>query len=320
MVAISIQIEGQTGLTWSRWKRLVEAIEGLGYAGLFRSDHFTDPVPPDREALETIVSLAYAADHTQRVHFGPLVSPISFHHPVMLTRQAIALDDLSGGRFIFGVGAGWQEREHAMFGLNLGDMRTRMARFAEALEVINLLLRSEQPVTFQGQFYQLREAQLLPRPQRPGGPPIMIGGGGRKRTLPLAARYADIWNAGFLTPEQFRDLSAFLDQLLQEAGRPPASVQRTMMTSLFFGRTREDLYQRLDWWRHYDPSYAPLSSQEILDRVLAQNRTIVGTPDMAIAQIRRYGEAGVQELMLQWFYLDDIDGLRDFAETVLPHV
>jgi F420-dependent oxidoreductase-like protein len=320
MVAISIQIEGQTGLTWPRWKRLVAAIEDLGYAGLFRSDHFTDARPPDREALETIVSLAYAADHTRRIHFGPLVSPVSFRHPVMLARQAIALDDLSGGRFILGIGVGWQEREHTMFGLELGDWNTRAARFAEALEVISRLLRSEEPVTFNGTFYQLREARLLPRPQRPGGPPIMVGGDGRKYTLPLVARYADIWNNIFRTPEEFRERSAYLDGQLQKVGRPAGSVRRTMMTGLYFGRTREDLYRRLDWWRTASIAYTDLSSEEILQRLQWLRRLIVGTPEMVIEQIKQYAEAGVEELMLQWFFLDDIEGLRDFAETVLPYV
>ncbi len=141
MVAISFMIEGQQGITWPHWKRLVSQAEELGCAGLFRSVHFTDPQPPDRDSLEAMISLAYAADHTQRIYFGSLVSPISFHDPVYLARQAVAVDDLSGGRLILGLGAGWQEREHRLFGYNLGDVSTRMARFEEGLEVITRLLR-----------------------------------------------------------------------------------------------------------------------------------------------------------------------------------
>ncbi|TMF51061.1 MAG: LLM class flavin-dependent oxidoreductase, partial [Chloroflexi bacterium] len=203
MVAISIQIEGQDGLTWPRWKKLVAEVEALGFAGLYRSDHFTNGRPPDKAALETIVSLSYLAGNTQRVHFGPLVAPLSFRHPALLARQAAALDDLSGGRMILGVGAGWQEREHQLFGFDLGDIPTRMARLEEGLEVITRLLKSDEPVTFEGRFFQLRGATLLPRPQRPGGPSILLGGNGVKRTLPLVARYADIWNVLSLTPEGF---------------------------------------------------------------------------------------------------------------------
>src|SRR5919199_3101407 len=155
MTAIAIMIEGQTGLNWPRWKRLVEVVEELGFAGLFRSDHFTDPQPPNRDALETIVSLGYVADHTRRIHFGPLVAPVSFREPVMLARQAAALDDLSDGRMILGLGAGWQEREHGLFGYDLGDVPTRMTRFEEALEVVTRLLRNEEARAFKGRFYRL---------------------------------------------------------------------------------------------------------------------------------------------------------------------
>ncbi len=153
MVAISIQIEGQNGLTWPRWKRLVKEVEELGFAGLFRSDHFTNARPPDKDSLEMVVSLTYLADHTQRIHFGPLVAPISFRDPALLARQAAALDDLSGGRMILGIGAGWQEREHRLFGHDLGDVPTRMTRMEEGLEVITRLLNSDEPVTYEGKFF-----------------------------------------------------------------------------------------------------------------------------------------------------------------------
>src|SRR5579859_2855989 len=214
MVAISLQIEGQMGLTWPRWKRLVAEVEALGFAGLYRSDHFTHPSPPDKDSLELIVSLTYLAEHTQRVHFGSLVAPLSFRHPALLVRQAAALDDLSGGRMILGVGTGWEEREHHLFGYDLGDVPTRLARLEEGLEVIARLLQSDEPVTYEGRFYQLRGATLLPRPQRFGGPPILIGGNGLHRTLPLVARYADIWNAQLLNPEEFQERSSYLDVLL----------------------------------------------------------------------------------------------------------
>src|SRR6266511_770417 len=236
MTAISIMIEGQDGLTWPRWKRLAEEVERLGYAGLFRSDHFTNGGPPDKDSLELVVSLAYLASSTSRIHFGPLVAPFSFRDPALLARQAAALDDLSGGRMILGVGAGWQDREHTLFGHALGDVPTRMARLQEGLEVITRLLRSDDPVTYEGRFYQLRGATLLPRPERRGSPPIMIGGNGPKRTLPLVARYADVWNALGLAPDEYRERSAALDGLLRAAGRPPGAVRRTMMTALLFGR------------------------------------------------------------------------------------
>ena len=319
MTAISIMIEGQDGLTWPRWQRLAAEVEALGFAGLFRSDHFTNAGPPDKDSLEMVVSLAYLANTTQRIHFGPLVAPLSFRDPMILVRQAAAIDDLSGGRMWLGLGAGWNEREHNKFGYALGDVPTRMARLEEGLEVITRLLRSDEPSSFEGRFYQLREAILLPRPQRPGGPRVMIGGNGPKRTIPLAARFADVWNGTFLAPDVFRERSAALDQLLHAAGRQPSDVRRTMMDSAIFGRDTGDLERRLDAERRMVPAYAGTSNEELRATLRSRN-CLVGTPDEIVEQIRAYDATGVEELMLQWFEMDDIAGLRAFAEGVLPRL
>lgn len=319
MPALSIMIEGQNGLTWPRWKRLVAEVERLGFAGLFRSDHFTNMQPPDKESLEMVVSLAYLADHTQRIRFGPLVAPFSFREPTLLARQAAALDDLSGGRMILGVGAGWQEREHTLFGHPLLDVPARMRRLEEGLEVVTRLLRSDEPVTHDGQFYHLRGATLLPRPERPGGPPILIGGNGMTRTLPLAARYAAYWNASFISPEAFHERTVRLDELLRASGRRPEDVHRSLMLSLIFARSRDELEQRLAA-RRQRPELAGKSLDEVVDALHTAGSAIVGTPEAVIRRIRDYEAAGVQELMLQWLDLDDLDGLRALADTVLPQV
>lgn len=319
MVALSLMIEGQNGLTWPHWKRLVADAESLGFAGLFRSDHYTNASPPDKPSLETIVSLTYAADHTSRIHFGPLVAPLSFREPTLLARQAAALDDLSAGRMILGLGAGWQEREHTLFGHDLGDVSTRMARFEEGLEVVTRLLRSDEPVTFEGQFFRLRGAILLPRPVRPGGPRILIGGNGLRRTMPLAARYADVWNGMMLPPAQFRERSRHLDDLLDQVGRPHNAVRRTLMTNLTFGRDAADLERKLAP-RRQQPAFAGKSAEEIAAALWTERGAIAGTPERVVEHIRAFADVGVEELMLQWLDLDDRDGLRAFAETVLPQV
>jgi F420-dependent oxidoreductase-like protein len=321
MVALSMQIEGQMGLTWPRWKRLVAEIEALGFAGLYRSDHFTNAFPPDKDSLELIVALTYLAEHTHRVHFGSLVAPLSFRHPALLVRQAAAIDDLSGGRMILGLGTGWEEREHHLFGFDLGDVPTRLARLEEGLEVITQLLHSSEPVTYEGRFFQLRGATLLPRPQRLGGPSILIGGNGPQRTLPLVARYADIWNGQMLTPQEYREHSARLDVLLSEQGRPRQSVRRTLYCWLHFGRTMEELDQVLSW-RHEEPELTDKSLDEVIEvlRSPAWWNRLVGTPEMLVEQIQAYAEAGVEELILVWFDQDNIEALRGFAESILPRV
>jgi F420-dependent oxidoreductase-like protein len=320
MTAISLMIEGQDGLNWGRWQRLASEAEELGFAGLFRSDHYTNSVGPDKDSLEMVVSLTYLASHTKRIHFGPLVAPLSFREPTMLARQAAAIDDLSGGRMIIGIGAGWQEREHTLFGHDLGDIPTRMARLEEGLEVISKLLKSDEPVEFSGQHYNLRGATLLPRPQRQGGPDIMIGGNGPKRTLPLAARYATIWNGVFLSPEAFSERNAILDELMQAEGRQPSELRRTMMGGLYFGRDEAALEQKLSRFREGNEELKGLSLSELSAYLRKERNLFTGTADEVVAQIQTYQAAGADELMLQWLDLDDIDNLHAFAEQVLPRV
>lgn len=317
MVELSISVEGVFGLTWPDWKRLVRTVEDLGFAGLYLSDHFLLPAPPDRPSLELIVALTYLAGHTERVRFGPMVAPLSFRDPVLLVRQATALDDLSGGRMVLGVGTGWMEREHEMFGYDLGDMSRRFARLEEGLEVITRLFRSEEPVDFDGRYFQLRQA-VLPGPRRPAPPPVMIGGSGPRRTLPLVARFADVWNAQVVGPVEVRERSATLDALLQSAGRRPEEIRRTLNVPVVCGRTVAEQETRLRGFRHYSGG-RDLPSEEIL-HMLHARPALIGTPEDVIAQIRAYEAAGISEISLQWFAADDIEGLELLAAEVLPAV
>ena len=299
---IAIMIEGQDGLNWPRWQRIGRAVEELGFAGLYRSDHFTNAGPPDKDSLELWLSLAWLASHTTRIEFGPLVTPVSFRHPAFTARIGAQLDDLSGGRLTLGVGAGWQEREHTAFGFDLLPLAERMDRFEEGLEIMSRLLYSGGPASFQGRYYQLHEAVLLPRPQRPDGPPILIGGNGPQRTLPLVARYADEWNAVYVPAPRFVELNARLDSLLAEQNRPANAVRRSLMTGLFFGRDDAELRTKLEG---RDAA------------ALRERGLIVGTPSEVQEQLDTLAQAGVQRVMLQWLALDDLDGLEALAEAVL---
>jgi F420-dependent oxidoreductase-like protein len=300
---VAIMIEGQDGLDWPRWQRLARTVEDSGFAALHRSDHFTNPIGPVLHALELWSSLTWLADNTDRIEFGPLVSPVSFRHPVITAWTASSVDSLAGGRLRLGIGAGWQEREHEAHGFELLETELRFARFEEALEVITLLLRNNKPVSFDGEFYRLRDAVLMPRSPRPGGPPIVIGGNGPRRTLPLVARYADEWNAVLIPPGRFAELSAHLDELLREAGRPPEAVRRSLMTRAIFGRTTADVERKL--------------AGKQADKLRARG-TVVGTGPEVAEQLARLDEAGVERVMLQWLETDDIDGLEAMAEFVLP--
>ena len=302
MLEVALMIEGQNGLTWPRWQRIARAVDELGFAGLYRSDHFTNANPPDIDSLELWISLAWLASHTKRIEFGPLVAPVSFRHPVLMARMALAVDDLSGGRLTLGLGAGWQEREHSNFGFELLDVPQRFGRFEEALKVITRLLSSDEPVSFAGSCYRLQDAILLPRPQRPGGPPILIGGNGPRRTLPLVARYGHEWNAVFAGAARFAELNRRLDELLHEQNRQPTEVRRSLMSGVIFGRDDGEVRRRLN------------------GRDAAEQRErgmIVGTGAQVQEQLGRLAEAGVQRVMLQWLDLDDLDGIAALAEVVL---
>jgi F420-dependent oxidoreductase-like protein len=302
---IAIMIEGQMGVNWANWQRIARAVEDLGFVGLYRSDHFVNPNPPDQDSLELWMSLLWLADHTERIEFGPLVSPVSFRHPAMTARMAAAVDDLSGGRMTLGLGAGWNEREHANYSYDLLEIAPRFQRFEESLFVISRLLQHDAPVTFAGEFYHFNEAVLLPRPQRPGGPPILVGGNGRQRTLPLVAKYATEWNGVFRTPKQFKDLNARLDELLAEQGRDPGSVRRSMMTGLGFGTDDAALRAILD-------EYGASSVDDARAR-----GAVIGTASEVVDQLGALAEVGVERVMLQWLNLDDLDGLEAFAAAVL---
>ncbi|HET9648382.1 MAG TPA: LLM class flavin-dependent oxidoreductase [Microlunatus sp.] len=318
MVAVSISVEGMMGLTWPFWKRLVSHVEQLGFAGLYRSDHFTLPIPVDLDSLEMIVSLAYAAEHTSDIPIGSLVAPLSFRDPVMLARQAAAIDDLSGGRLILGMGAGWEEREHEMFGYTLGDTPTRFERLVEGVEVVSRLLRSGEPVSYTGRYFNLRDALLLPRPERAGGPPIMIGGSGPKRTLPVVARFADIWNAQLVSPSQFRDRSNRLDELILAEGRRPTDVRRTVLFFAVISRDSAELERRLAWARRRIPPFAPMPLEVLTQTMREALNAFVGTPDEVVEQIGAFAAAGAEEVVLQWPGVDDLEGLQMLAEEVLP--
>lgn len=300
---INIMIEAQAGVYWPEWKRIVRTVESLGFDGLYRSDHFSHGSPPTQAALELWVSLTWLAANTERISFGSLVSPAAFRSPAMTAQMALQVDDLSGGRLRLGLGAGWHAGEHRAFGYPLLDVGPRFARFREYLEVVTRLLRSDAPVSFEGETYTLDGALLLPRPARPGGPPITIGGNGRLRTLPLVSRYADEWNAIWCTPAKWQELSATLDGLLEAEGQAPARVRRTMMTGVFFGRTDAELA-------------AVLAQRGQSAEDLRAAGAVVGTAGAVRDQLGALATAGLDGVMLQWLDLQAWGRLEALAEAV----
>jgi F420-dependent oxidoreductase-like protein len=303
VLELAIMIEGQNGLNWQRWQRIARAVEDLGFAGLYRSDHYTNANPPDLDSLECWVSLTWLATNSKRIEFGPLVTPMSFRHPTLTARMAGAVDDLSGGRLTLGLGAGWQEREHANYGFDLLDLRRRFRRFEEGVQIIAHLLTRDAPLTFDAEFYHIKDAVLLPRPKR--RIPILIGGNGEKRTLPLVARYAGEWNATFQTPANFARLNTRLDELLAEDDGGPRRVRRSMMTGCILGKDDSEVQHK-----------AAARKRTVAE--LRERGIVAGTGSQITDQLSELEEVGVQRVMLQWLDLDDLDGLEALSCRVLP--
>ena len=307
MIEVAIMIEGQNGLNWKRWQRITSVVEACGYKGLYRSDHYTNANPPDMDSLECWVSLTWLATHTKRIEFGPLVTPISFRHPTHTARMAAAVDDLSGGRLTLGIGAGWQEREHTNYGWDLLEPKERFTRLEEGLKVITQLLKSDNPVNFSGNYYHVNEGILLPRPMRVGGPPILIGGNGIKRTLPLVARFAQEWNAILIPPSEIARLNAQLDEYIMEQGRQSQDVHRSLMTGCVFGLDQNDVERKVNLRTRGQRTAAELR----------QRGLIVGTVEEIVEQCQQLSNVGVHRVMLQWLDLDDTLGLEKMAAGIL---
>jgi F420-dependent oxidoreductase-like protein len=311
---IGVMIEGQEGLTWERWFRIAGRVEELGLDSLWRSDHFFSVMArTERPSLEAWTSLTALAERTRRIRFGPLVSPMTFRHPALLARMAAAVDLLSGGRLVLGLGAGWNEEEHAAFGIPLPPLGERMDRLEEGIGVIRALW-SGGPATLDGRYYALRQATLLPRPAQSPGPPILIGGDGEFRLLRIVARHADEWNSHARDIEAYRAKRAKLEEHCRAVGRDPDLIARSLMTGVLIAPDPAGVAERGRWLHAFLPSAASMPVERVPDQ-MRERGWLVGTPEAVAEQVRVWERAGVQRLMLQYFDLDDVDGLALLAEV-----
>jgi len=310
MASIGIMVEGQEDLTWERWFRLAKAVEELGFAHLFRSDHLVGLQGGlERDTLALWPSLTALALRTQRIRFGPMVSPMTFRHPALVAKAAAAVSLLSNGRLDLGLGAGWNAHEHEMYGLAYPRYAIRLQMLDEGTTVIKALW-SGHAGTFQGVHYQLREAISNPCPADPA-PPIIMGGKGEK-TLAIIARHADEWNFSYNTLHFFRQKSEQLDAACQAIGREPATLRRSIMTPFVIGRDERAVQGRIDAHRVTFPSLPP--------DLAAWRRAgyIGGVPEQVVDQLGAFMAAGASRFMLQHNDLDDLDSLALLAAEVLP--
>jgi len=317
VVRIGLMIEGQEGLTWERWRRIAEAAEKLGFESLWRSDHlFSLYDVPARPGLDTWTSLAQLAATTRRIRFGPLVCPITFHHPSILARMAAAVDVLSGGRLELGIGAGWHDREHEAFGIPYPRVGERIGRLAEGAQVIRSLW-SDGPQRFAGKYYRLDGAVGWPKPVNGSRMPLIIGGRG-PRLLEIVARWADEWNcAGSRPPADVRAKTETLVAACQRVGRDPRTIRRSWMGGILVGENGSALERRARKIQEYVPPRAAIPTATLPD-ALRREGWLVGSGAEIVGQIRALEAEGVGRVMLQFYDQEDLEALSIIARDVIP--
>jgi alkanesulfonate monooxygenase SsuD/methylene tetrahydromethanopterin reductase-like flavin-dependent oxidoreductase (luciferase family) len=221
----------QHRMSWSEIVSRVQLAEELGFDGAWGFDHF-QPMYGEGpgETFDGPTTLAALSGLTSRIRLGLLVTGATYRHPSVFTAQMITIDHASGGRLELSLGAAWYEKEHTELGIPFPPTGERFDLLEDTLEIVTRLMTGE-PVSYEGTVVSLHDAQLLPRPVQAPHPPLWIGGNGPRRTLPLVARYADVWHA-FGTPNSLREASAQVDRLAEDAGRDPAAIERAGSLSL----------------------------------------------------------------------------------------
>ncbi|MGD8683757.1 MAG: LLM class flavin-dependent oxidoreductase [Chloroflexota bacterium] len=260
---------------WPDIARMAQLAEAIGLDSVWVGDHYLyRRADGPRGPWEAWTQLAAIAAVTSRVRIGPLVASTSFHAPGVLAKMAATVDEISGGRLILGLGAGWNETEYRAFGFPYDH---RVARFAEAFTIIRTLLR-EGHIDFEGQYYTLRDCELLPRATRPGGPPLLVGSNG-PRMLRLTMPHVQAWNAWYHwfgnRPQGLAEQGALVDAACAEVGRDPAAVERTAA-----------VYVQLPGAvgaRDFDRATAP---------------PLRGSPEAVAAELRAFARAGIGHVQL----------------------
>ena len=277
----------------SVWKR----IEDLGYGWISTWDHFYGATghPDDAACLEAVAMHAALACSTERVRCGSLVYSIGYRHPAVLAKAITTIDQLSGGRADMGIGAGWAQIEYQAYGIPFPAVKTRMDQLEEGIQCLRGLLHGE-VTNFDGEWFTLTDARNEPRPLQEQLP-IWIGGGGEKRTLRIAAQYADGWNVPFISPDQFAHKNAVLDQHCATHGRDPREIKRAINCGLAW--TEESLQQQFGAIAEF-----------------VRPGVLTGSDEQVIDTIGRYVAAGADQVNLALRAPFDLDALDRLSATL----
>ena len=296
---LRIFTEPQQGATYDDLLAVARRTEEAGFDAFFRSDHYLamggDGLPGPTDAWVTLAGLAR---DTTRIRLGTLMTAATFRLPGPLAISVAQVDQMSGGRVELGIGSGWFEAEHEAYGIPFPALGERYDRYEEQLAIISGLWDTPagEAFDFAGRYYQVAGSPALPKPVQDGGIPILVGGGGKKRTPRLAARYAAEFNVPFMSAEDNARLFAGVRAACDEAGRDPSSLIRSSALVLCVGKDDAELARR-----------AAAIGRDV-DELRAHG--VAGTPAEAVDILGRYAEAGAQRVYLQVLDLADLDHLE----------
>jgi F420-dependent oxidoreductase-like protein len=310
-VELRIFTEPQQGATYDDLLRVAKATEDAGFDAFFRSDHYlkmgsVSGLPGPTDAWITLAGLAR---ETSRIRLGTLVTAATFRHPSVLAISVAQVDQMSGGRVEFGLGSGWYDDEHTAYGLDLPEIGERFDRYTEQLEVVTGLWDTPETDTFSydGRHYKLVDAPPLPKPTQRPHPPVILGGGGKKRTPMLAARFADEFNLPSANIDTTIQQFARVDAACREIGRDPAEIARSVWLTVGAGRDDAEVARRADAMGR--------------DVDWLRNEALGGTPAELVDKIGTWRErTGITRLYLQVLDLSDLDHLELIASEVAPQL
>ncbi|TMR06462.1 LLM class F420-dependent oxidoreductase [Actinomadura soli] len=303
---LRIFTEPQQGATYETQLAVAKAAEDLGFDAFFRSDHYVKmgDVTGDPGPTDSWITLGALARETSRIRLGTLVTAATFRHPGPLAISVAQVDRMSAGRVDLGLGTGWFEEEHTAYGIPFPSLRERFARLEEQLEILTGLwgTPSGETYSFSGEHYTLTDSPALPKPARAGGPPVIIGGTGAKRTPRLAARYADEYNVPFTQPEGTAAAFDRVRAACAEAGRTKP-LAYSVAQVVCCGRDEAEVSRR-----------AAAIGREVPE---LRANGLTGTPGELVDKIGRFAELGAERVYLQVLDLGDLEHLELLAAEVM---
>jgi F420-dependent oxidoreductase-like protein len=304
-------VPNQSGVTWDELLAIWQELDrDSNFESLWLMDHFVTgfgtAFGSEGPCLEGWTALAALAQATSRVRLGIMVTGNTYRHPAVLAKQATTLDHISGGRLEFGIGAAWHTYEHEAFAIPFPSVKERLERLEEAVQLIKLLWTQPLP-KLDGKHYQLHAPPYNPPNVQQPHPPILIGGGGEKKTLRIVAKYADATNVQG-TPKEVAHKFQVLEGHCREVGRDFGTIRRTIQVPLFLNE---------------DPAFKKrvlqgMSAAMGVSEEAAAAGILLGSVPEIKQQVRRFVDAGVQEFMLAQWPRIHMDGLRRFSQEVIP--